>query len=258
MQGRDALKLGAAVVVAAIGISASQSSAATILIDLNEAAGGATTVGGETWNTISAPSGLFDLVDDSNVQTGVKIGQTGQWLPPANIRPGTDGDIAGHRSIRDSCTDYGFTGFTGDASWVPVAAGNDYFFGGTGNFGTVVAVPLSGLVSGQEYTIDLLSSADAERTGDYYLASSDAQTIENTVGDDSYWHDAHNNTTDILAWQFIAPEDGNVWVVADLLDAEGSKGTRMNALRLTVVPEPTGMALLGVAGLFGMARRRRK
>ena len=224
-------KLAAAIAVTVLA-SCGTVVAETILIDFNGTAS-TPTLGG-TWNTIDSPSATPQLLlDTTGTATSVTLTATGDF-----------GD--------STITNSGWT-----RSWVDTAAVADYFYMHGVDLSSLVV--LDGLDDHLRYDIELVSSRSPSVSQGTDILDIQVQGVYTTseISSDDYdcYNDGYVNQT-ILIWKNVAPTNDQI---AISLDTESTGYVFLNAVQLTVVPEPSTTLLLWsilAAGMVLSGRRR--
>ncbi len=116
-------------------------------------------------------------------------------------------------------------------------------------------IVISGLDMDNVYIVEVAAAWHADgdisqRMGDYTLAHAggDDSVIWDCVGDSS--------TDGWITWEAVEPRDGGSLLLS--VDQVPDKHSPvLNAMRITAVPEPASLVLLGVCGLGILLRRRR-
>jgi hypothetical protein len=181
---------------------------------------------GNYWNIISAPSGTYELSDSS-----------GSDLLQISLK------------ITDSFSDTGDTtcGYipSGDAAWA-VEAGLDYIWiSGENQRG---AFDITGLSDTFSCIIEIYSGNSRFPDNTDYKV--------NGMYSDNGNSDNFNplgNSTEVMYWGNVVPISGTITVVVD--EWKGLGTSSLNAMRLTVVPEPATLLLLGLGAV--MLKRKR-
>lgn len=226
-----------------------------VQIDFNAAAGSAG--GGGTWNNFATPVDGSALLTTAGVASGWTISD---YTLDTNAGQGflVWGAGTNYASVAGSGTNRatGASG-TGAASWVPAAALDDYFFGGAING---VGMEFSGFGANQSgITVELFASNSGSRTAMYFVQGvtvGGVSTVDANPLVDFFETDA--NTSTVLTWTNVTADAlGRIFVEADARDASLT-GSRFNAMRITVVPEPSTYALMLGGLVLGMALWRRK
>jgi hypothetical protein len=106
-----------------------------------------------------------------------------------------------------------------------------------------------GLTPGEAYNVAMFGSDTASnRTGNY--------TVTDANGTHSFILNATNNTTGQAIFDdMIANAEGDLTL--SVVPVAGSQYADINAISITAVPEPAGLAFVGM-GVMGMKRRRRE
>lgn len=198
-----------------------------IRIDFSTAGGSA----GNNWNTLSAANltgSTTSLIDHAaGAPTGITVTGTG-WT-----------------------TDYNAPMITLPSWWDGGTAAQDriYFYDAGPQTGSVT---LGGLLSSQAYQLELFSAGDYV---DRVITANSSYGINSRTGLlDSAWHGADDGNYGWLIWDQLMPTAGGV--VSISFDTTTSGYVNLNALRLTTVPEPSVLSLVGVGLLFYLRRRR--
>ena len=187
---------------------------------------------GNNWNSLSASSltgGITSLIDhDTGASTGVTVTGTG-WTT----------DYIGSLTTLPSWWDGGTQ-----------AQDRIYYYDNGPQTGSIT---LAGLSSSQVYKLELFSEGDyAERA----IAANSSFGINSRTGLlDSAWHGITDGTAGWLIWDNLMPTAGGT--VNITFDSLSTNYVPVNALRITNVPEPSVLSLLGVGSLL-LFRQRRK
>ena len=187
---------------------------------------------GNNWNSLSASSltgGITSLIDhDTGASTGVTVTGTG-----------FNTDYIGSITTLPSWWDGGTQ-----------AQDRIYYYDNGPQTGSIT---LAGLSSSQVYKLELFSEGDyAERA----IAANSSFGINSRTGLlDSAWHGITDGTAGWLIWDNLMPTAGGL--VNITFDSLTSNYVPVNALRITNVPEPSVLSLLGVGSLL-LFRQRRK
>jgi hypothetical protein len=226
-----------------------------VQIDLNDVAGSAS--GGGIWNSFPTPVDGSALVTTTGAASGWAISD---YTLDTNAGQGflVWGAGTNYASVSGSGTNRG-TGISGmgAASWVPAAALDDYFFGGSING---VGMEFSGFDANQTgITVELFPSNSGSRTAMYFVQGFTVGGVSTVDADPLVdFFESNANTSNVLTWTDVTADAlGRIFVEADARDASLS-GARFNAMRITVVPEPSTYALLFGGLVLGIVLWRRK
>ncbi len=254
--------------------SLGSASAATYLLDLNTQAGAA----GTTWNSYddpedpSVPGDLTGLIKDTTGSTAAGISVT------------ADGDIEnsiGSGLYNDNGPDWVET----DAGVGDDNAADDFFWTGNQTGATdptSFTISFSGLTPGDTVSLDLFASRSSSNDlRAYYVYSLDGgistggfSVLDNTgaaVTEDGW--DTNTTKTQLFnldelggyelgrymnASSLTVGAGGTLDVTLNLPGASVYAG--INAMQLTVIPEPSSLLLvaLGFMGIFGLKRRKNR
>lgn len=198
-----------------------------IRIDFSLGSGAA----GNNWNSLSAASltgGTTSLIEhDGGGATGVTITGAG-WTT----------DYIGSISVLPTWWDGGTQ-----------AQDRIYYYD---NGPQSASITLAGLLPSQAYQLELFSAGDfAERV----ISANLAYGINSRTGlVDSAWHGINDGTQGWLTWDNLMPStSGTVNISFDSLT---SNYVPVNAMRITSVPEPSALSLLGLGLVFCLRRLR--
>lgn len=224
---------------------------------------------GGTWNVYSASSG---------VNGGTLLNSLGA---PSSITLGYTGTLNASGNAGRSLT-YDNTSAIGNPSWVATptnnAAAGDLFFtdNGAGAVGQVVFT-LQGFTPGNLLSLDILGSRNVTNADGFYEYSLDGGTsyfglsMMNPDGSPTLvdgWSTensktkAYDNQTDgynnhrYLNISEVALLSSGLRIRITDVDATSGNFAAINAMRVTVVPEPSSVLLMGAAGLVFLRRRR--
>ncbi len=225
-----------AVLFAAITLNVS---AQTILIDFNSAS---PTAG--NWNNVNLNLSIADLINDGGDNTGIALA------------------TAGFQSSQTMGTDPGVP--------APTTANLDYFRAWqtvAGDPGTIGTVTLTGLATDTAFTMTLFGSRESTNGGPANRGGQYRLTGPGIVGGTQTLNIVTVDNTDTFSFSFTtAASAGNVILEIQGYDFDTNalglggeaRGAALSSLNLTVVPEPSSLALFAI-GLGGLAcfRRRR-
>lgn len=187
---------------------------------------------GNNWNSLSASSltgGITSLIDhDTGASTGVTVTGTG-WTT----------DYIGSLTTLPSWWDGGTQ-----------AQDRIYYYDNGPQTGSIT---LAGLSSSQAYKLEVFSAGDFD---DRAIAANSSFGINSRTGLlDSAWHGITDGTAGWLIWDNLMPTAGGT--VNITFDSLSTNYVPVNALRITNVPEPSVLSLLGVGSLLWLQRRRK-
>ena len=187
---------------------------------------------GNNWNSLSASSltgGITSLIDhDTGASTGVTVTGTG-WTT----------DYIGSLTTLPSWWDGGTQ-----------AQDRIYYYDNGPQTGSIT---LAGLSSSQAYKLEVFSAGDFDERA---IAANSSFGINSRTGLlDSAWHGITDGTAGWLIWDNLMPTAGGL--VNITFDSLTSNYVPVNALRITNVPEPSVLSLLGVGSLLWLQRRRK-
>ena len=187
---------------------------------------------GNNWNSLSASSltgGITSLIDhDTGASTGVTVTGTG-WTT----------DYIGSLTTLPSWWDGGTQ-----------AQDRIYYYDNGPQTGSIT---LAGLLSSQAYKLEVFSAGDFDERA---IAANSSFGINSRTGLlDSAWHGITDGTAGWLIWDNLMPTAGGL--VNITFDSLTSNYVPVNALRITNVPEPSVLSLLGVGSLLWFRQRRK-
>lgn len=206
-----------------------------VLIDFNEAH---STPGG-VWNTINAPGDAtsanpFVLRSDNGIDSGIAIALTEAWEDSGATNDMTGAFATTHPDLAPGAADY-------------------FFLRDTNTSGTAT---LSGLDPDTPYRVELVVSmhTGSTRRQDTTVAGSFADSTPD--GENFYSYSDGFVDGSLLRWNRVFPDANGNLDIGVLCRANTA---HLNAIRLTAIPEPSALLLLGcgLAGLLAVGRRRR-
>lgn len=260
------------VVLGGVLMSALPASAAVFLIDHNTAEDDVSTATGPgpggVWNRYAAPTNVNGsaIVDATGALTAITYNKTGTIADSSN---------AGTSAIFDNVANP-------NPSWATSSTDNrssgDYFFTNTGASADSFTVTFSGLTSGQSISLDVLASRNTGSPRGFYEWSVDGGTTwkgftvlnsDGTVATATPWNNSdtqatvfHNVNDGYTAHRYMNTSNqtlvGSTVSVRVTDEAVSGNYSVINAIRLTVVPEPGSAVLVLAASLLGLAARRRR
>lgn len=198
-----------------------------IRIDFSLGSGAA----GNNWNSLSASGltgGTTSLIDhDGGGVTGVTITGAG-WTT----------DYIGSISVLPTWWDGGTQ-----------AQDRIYYYD---NGPQSASITLAGLLPSQAYQLELFSAGDyAERA----ISANSSYGMNSRTGLlDSAWHGITDGTQGWLIWDNLMPTAGGTVNIS--FDSLTSNYVPVNALRITSVPEPSALSLVGLGLCFCLRGRR--
>ncbi len=221
------------VIAAAAIILTAGTGHAAVLFDFNSV--GATPTLGGTWNVIAAPSDVTSgIKNHDGTDSSVTLDFGGSW--------------------QDSTTNQNISGWNSgnDLDWVDADAVRDYFWDGGD-----VSLTFGGLTVGQAYNVEIVAARETtgSRVGTYTLNG-----VATTTDVSSTDYDANatgwSSDPPILRWLNVTPDANGDFLLQ--LTPDSGDTVWLNAARIEVVPEPAGLALLGVGSLLMLGRGRRQ
>lgn len=221
-----------ALILSLSGAAMSQSSAATYLIDFSKFAEPT-----GNWNSLSSTDNSnVALVDSTGASNGVTISHT----------LSSDSNISGGWTI-------------GNADWVDSAAASDGLYSGSS-----AAITILGLGSPtSSYSIKIVAAEDGDSgpgaftsVADFRVQGSfaDGNRLGTSANGDN-WNSKTDGTNNFLIWNNVNPNASGQITIA--IDASASGFTTINAIEVSLTPEPTSTALLGFGSLTLLMRRKR-
>ncbi len=244
-------------------------SAVTFLVDLGTNATGSYPSG--SWNAISAAGILTatSLVDSAGNAFTVS------FIKSAGVNPLTGGS-PGTETFNAAAVPAGLS-WLATSSATNLAAG-DWLYTNTNNSNNSFTTTFSGLTIGSTFSLDLISSRNSGTAQGFYEYSLDSgatwvglnvvDSNGNAVGgtwagfntqtklfnsqSDGYTNFRYMNVSGITL------TDTTLLVRATDNPGTASHFAGLNAIRLDVIPEPTSIALLAIAGSLATLRRKRK
>ncbi|ARN56141.1 PEP-CTERM sorting domain-containing protein [Sedimentisphaera salicampi] len=190
------------------------------------------------WNTLSlaqleAGAGLIDF--NTELNTGVSVSAD-------------DFDYKQAGGWNDSTID-----------WVDQAAAEDFVY----SISSSSQIDFDGLDSEKVYQVEVLSSwvsqysvagitVQGEYADDNYNSGATQQELESWSSKQAY------DNSDWLVWEAVSPEQNGQISAAFTVDSgAGAFYSNANAVRITEIPEPASMIMLGAGGIGLLARRRK-
>lgn len=267
--------MGAGLLAALVAASAAPvaSAAEVLLVDLNENSGSGGP--GGTWNTFAAPANINGgtLVNSANVATSVTLA------------------VSSGSSISDNTANSGnvvfnpgLAGFVNQPAWVAAggnnqAAGDNFFTNNTLAGAQSYTLVFNNLPTGGTVSIDVLAARDSGSALGFFEYSTDGgaswagfrvMNSDDTVATTNGW-DTNSTQSQAFALQSQGYNLHRYMNANDVSLGSGSLSIRttdgnsttstfsaVNAIRLTVVPEPTSIATAAGGLLVAMAARRRR
>ncbi|AQQ09093.1 PEP-CTERM protein sorting domain protein [Sedimentisphaera cyanobacteriorum] len=191
------------------------------------------------WNTLSlaqldAGAGLIDF--NTELSTGVSVSGSGFDYKQAG----------------------GWDNSTID--WVDQAVAEDFVY----SINSSSQIDFDGLHSEKVYQVEVLSSwisqysvsgitVQGEYADENYNSDATQQELESWCAQQAY------NDSDWLVWEAVSPEQNGMISAEFTVDSQaGAFYSNANAIRITEIPEPASMIMLGAGGIGMLVRRRKR
>lgn len=257
------------ILLAGLGVSQAMAST-TVLIDLNENAG-STFPSGTTWNTYATPS---------NINGSTMVNAAGA---ATTYTLSVSGTITDNGNSGTSLFDPAQSGVVNLPAWVAAggangAAGDNFYTNNSTATAASYTLTVGGLTAGDKVTIDLLASRNSGSALGFFDYSLDGGTTwsgftvlngDGTTATTAGW-DTHNTASQAFNLQTQGFTLHRYLHAADLTltgsslmirTTDGNTTTTtfsaINAIQLTVTPEPTTSTLLMASLTWIVCRRRR-
>lgn len=235
-------------------VFAGSADAASVYIDLGKKS--TTTGTTDTYNNVSTDGFFFDTV----APVPLKLNGGAATTAPLALLD-TTGAASGISFDVDSLSDAGgyvgdngsnFSGpFPASLSGIETTALESMW---TFARGIDANFTFTGLDNSKAYNITFYgahdqagSSANSSITFDLLVGTGSAPASE--------VYDTFNNTSDVLAYTGVSPNNGTIQFLLDNNNVGSAEGW-LNFISIEVVPEPSSLALLALGGVFTLRRRR--
>jgi len=260
--------------VAVVLLGAASASADIFLLDFNTSQTTGGYPAGNTWNVYPAPANITGPITNTagSAAAGISISlKAGSVIADS----ATSGNIAYNPTTGGGGPEW----LVGPSPYTNAQAAGDYFF--TANNGAVVdsfTIVFSGLTIGDTVSIDLWASREAGQNGngrysyslDGGLSSNGFFVLERdgTATSEAYWT-GNNTMTTTFRVGTDAHANGRYMSIGNVLltgttleltvrDDPSDPFAILSAMRISVVPEPSSLAVFLLAGAVVSLYRRRR